>query len=141
MLSASAQNYSCNTYPPTTVVAQLKAQVELLRRFEREAADRLVGLDTRPYEWLLAQARAAEAVIAVPAQLAAEQDALARCGNRIRTVRRDCAMAAGTLVRVLDELVMGEATSEAKVAYAQAMPLCERSAGLTPINTTLRVLK
>ncbi|MEA2989587.1 MAG: hypothetical protein QOG83_2298, partial [Alphaproteobacteria bacterium] len=88
---AAAQLYSCRSYPPSNVVAQIKARVEAMRRIEREAADRLTGLDTRPYDWLHEQARAAEAAIAVPALLAGE-DALMRCRNFVRPLRRDCAV-------------------------------------------------
>jgi hypothetical protein len=134
---AAAQTYSCRGYPPVAVVAQLKSRVEALRRVEREAADRLVGLDTRPYEWLLGQARAGEAAIAVAALLAAEERLL-RCPNIIQPLRRDCAMGAASLVRVIEELVAGEASHAAKLAYAQTMRPCERSTGLTPIETALR---
>lgn len=135
-----AQVYSCRGYPTRTVTAELKSQAEALRRIERESADRLIGLDTRPYDWLLAQARAAEAAIAVPARLAAEQ-ALSRCRNAIRPMRGDCALAAAALVRVVAELGEGEATADAKAAYAQAMPTCERGFGLTPLETALRTAK
>jgi hypothetical protein len=128
--------YSCR-YPSAGVIAQLKVQVEALRRLEREAADRMVGLDTRPYEWLLEQARAAEATIAVPAALAAEAD-LRRCRNFIRPLRADCATSAGALVRVIAELVAGDASVDARKALAEAVPHCERWVGLMPLNTRLR---
>jgi hypothetical protein len=134
---AAAQVYSCRSYPPPAVVAQLKARVEALRRIEREAADRLVGLDTRPYDWLLAQARDGAAAIADTALLAAEGD-LKRCRNFIRPIRGHCAAAASGLVRVMEELVAGDATKDAKQAYAQAMPNCEQGMKLMPLSTTLR---
>jgi hypothetical protein len=137
---AAAQLYSCRSYPPSNVVVQIKAGVEAMRRIEREAADRLTGLDTRPYDWLHEQARAAEAAIAVPALLAGE-DALMRCRNFVRPLRRDCAVAAAALVRVIGELVAGEATGEAKTAYAQTMPHCERTTALTPLDTALRTVR
>ena len=34
-------------------LSQIKTRVEALRLIEREAADRMAGLDTRSYEWLL----------------------------------------------------------------------------------------
>jgi hypothetical protein len=140
---AMAQDYSdasCRRYPPRAVLAEIKGRVETLRRTEREAADRLIGLDTRPYDWLLGQARSAEAVIAVPALLAAEGEALQKCRVFIPPLRRDCAIAAGALVRVIEDLVAGEPTNEARMALAQTMPHCERAAGLTPIDTALRAL-
>jgi len=135
---ASAPAYACRGYPPAALVAQIKTRVEALRRIEREAADRLVGRDTRPYDWLLEQVRAAEAAIAEPAALAAE-DELSRCRNFILPIRRDCAAAAPSLVRVIDELNSGEASKEAKLALAQAMPPCERLFRFAPLDTRLRV--
>jgi hypothetical protein len=136
---AAAQIYSCRGYPSPAVVAQIKARVEALRRIEREAADRVVGLDTRPYDWLLAQARAGEATLADPVLLAAEDD-LKRCRNYIRPLRRSCAAAAAALVRVIEDLVAGDATRDAKQAYAQAMPNCEQETKLAPLSTSLRTL-
>jgi hypothetical protein len=135
--TARAQGYSCRGYPPASVVMQVLSRVEALRRIEREAADRIAGLDTRPYEWLLEQAKAGEAAIAVPTLLAAEE-ALGRCRNFIQPVRMSCALGAAALVRVIGELVAGEATAEAKMAYAQVMPKCEQALKIKSIETTLR---
>jgi hypothetical protein len=138
---AATQDYSdaaCRRYPTRAVLMDIKARVEALRRIEREAADRLIGLDTRPYEWLLGQAQAAEAAIAIPALVAAEKAALERCRIVIPSVRRDCAVGAAALVRVLGELVAGDASNEAKMVFAQTMPSCERWAGLKPLDTALR---
>jgi hypothetical protein len=137
---ASAQLYSCRGYPPSEVLSQVKAQVEVLRRLEREAADRLSGADTRTFEWLLGQTRAAAAAIAVPALLAAEGE-LDRCRNLVRPLRRECANAAAALVRLIERLAANEPADEAKAAYAQAVPACERSCGLKPIDTAFRTPK
>ncbi len=60
--SGSAQAASCADYPRSASRA-VKPRVEALRLIEREAADRRQGLDTRPYPYLVEQARAvAEAV-------------------------------------------------------------------------------
>jgi hypothetical protein len=140
----AAQDYSdssCRRHHPPAVLAEIKTRVEAMRRIEREAADRLTGLDTRPYQWLLDQARAAEAAIAVPALVAAEEEALKRCRISIKPLRRDCAIGAAALVRVIGELVAGDATNEAKMALAQTMPPCERVAGLKPLDTALRAFR
>ena len=63
VLATPAAAAGCRDYGQT-VVAALKPSVEALRKIEREAADRMVGLDTRPYDYLVGQARAALAVIA-----------------------------------------------------------------------------
>ena len=137
LLPEPATAQSCRDYPSGALVARIKTRVEALRRIEREAADRTIGLDTRPYDWLLGQARGAADAIADPAALAAE-DALARCRNYIRPVRRECAGAAAMLVRMLEELDAGAASRESKAAYAQAMPQCERHMKLAPLSTPLR---
>jgi hypothetical protein len=134
---AKAQSLSCRSYPTAVIVSQIKNRVEALRRIEREAHDRAIGLDTRPYEWLLSQARAGPAAIADPAALAAEA-ALSRCRNHIRPLRRVCAGAAAMLVRMIEELAADGVTKESKQAYVEAMPQCETWLGLMPLNTSLR---
>jgi hypothetical protein len=147
------------------VVRDIALRVEAMRRLERETADRLVGLDTRPYAWLLEQARKAESEIAVPALLEAERS-LDRCRNNIRPLRAGCASAASALVRVIEDIIAAEAKpdkkpdvkkddsqrdrrddtkddkknagSEARKAFAQVMPICERAVSLAPLDTTLR---
>jgi hypothetical protein len=133
-----AQVYHCRGYPQADVVAQIKSQTEALRRLEREADDRIRGLDTRPYDWLLEQARASEQAIAVPALLAAEDALLQTCRNAIRPVRRGCAAGAAALVEVIGELAAGDAKKDSKQVYLQTMPLCERWLSLTPLQTALR---
>jgi hypothetical protein len=135
---AEAQSLSCRSYPTAVIVFQIKSRVEALRRIEREADDRSIGLDTRPYEWLLGQARAGPTAIADPAALAAEA-ALNRCRNHIRPLRRVCAGAAAMLVRLIEELAVGGVTLESKQAYMEVMPQCETWLGLMPLNTTLRM--
>ena len=134
---AEAQSLSCRSYPSAMIVSQIKSRIEALRRLEREADDRAIGLDTRPYEWLLSQARASPAAIADPAALAAEA-ALSRCRNYIRPLRRVCAAASAMLVRIIEELEAGSVTKESKQAYVEAMPQCETWLGLMPLNTSLR---
>lgn len=138
--AATAQTYSCRAYPPPAVLSQIKTQVEIVRRTEQEAADRLAGLDTRPYGWLRDQARTADAAIAVPTLLTAE-DALKRCEKFITPVRGTCAIASSALVRLLEQLAAGNASDEAKFGYAQTMPKCEHIFGLKPLDTALRRFK
>jgi hypothetical protein len=136
-----AQSYDCRRYPPADVIASLKAQAEAMRKIELETADRIRGLDTRPYEWLLEQARAAEKSISVPALLKAEDSLFERCRNAVRPVRRGCAAGAAALVEVLTELAATErARKESRQVYLQTMPLCERWLGLTPQQSALRSL-
>jgi len=139
---ATAQTYDCRRYPPADVRASLKTQAEAMRKIELETADRIRGLDTRPYDWLLGQARAAEKAIAVPAPLKAEDKLFERCRNAVRPVRRGCAAASAALVEVIDELATsGQARRESRQVYLQTMPLCERWLGLTPLESALRTME
>ena len=52
---------SCGSYPKD-IRAAIKKHVETLRALERETTDRLKGLDTRTFDYLAAQARAATGV-------------------------------------------------------------------------------
>lgn len=135
---AAAQIYDCRRYPPSDVMASLKTQAEAMRKIELEAADRIKGLDTRPYEWLLEQTRAAEKAIAVPALLKAEDALLERCRNAIKPVRRVCAAAAAALTDVIGELAVGAPGKASKQLYLQTMSQCERWLSLAPLQTALR---
>ncbi len=140
MLSSPAvgEAASCRGYGQE-IQAAIKRHVEALRLVEREAADRVAGLDTRPYAYLLAQARAAALVIDDKDGLAAE-DALSRCRNYIAPARRTCATAAQALVRLIEEQVAGAATAATKQAYGRSMPQCERWMGLVPLQTEFRAV-
>jgi hypothetical protein len=149
--------YGCRDYPPRGVVQEIKLRVDALRSVERETADRLVGLDTRPYDWLVEQARKAQSEIAVPALMEAEKS-LDRCRNYIRPLRAYCAGAGLALIRVIEEIIAAEAKkvdpkddkkddakndgknpgNEARKAFAETVPYCERALSLTPLDTTLR---
>ena len=137
---------SCRGYPQG-IRAAIKKQVEVLRALEREAADRLKGLDTRPFDYLLDQASAAAGVIGDEDALAAE-DGLSRCPQSIPPVRRVCTEAAHALVSLIEQQAAGSATTqakqaeakqaEAKQAYARAMPQCERWMEFAPLITVFR---
>jgi hypothetical protein len=77
---------SCRGYPQD-VRAAIKKHVEALRALEHEAADRLKGLDTRTFEYLLVQARGTAAAIADKDALAKEEG-LDRCRGDVPPVRR-----------------------------------------------------
>jgi hypothetical protein len=129
---------SCRGYPREIRLA-IKTQVEALRALERETADRLKGLDTRTFDYLLGQARAAAGVIADKAALAAEEE-LNRCRHSIPPVRRVCAEAAQALVSLIEEQATGATTSASKQLYAQAMPRCERWMDFAPLMTVFRTV-
>ena len=147
---------SCRGHPHG-VRAAIKKQVEALRALEREAADRLKGLDTRPFDYLRDRARAAAGVIGDKDALAAEEG-LSRCPQPIPPVRRVCTEAAHALVSLIEQQGNDPATpqakqiepkqaeakqadakqADAKQAYARAMPQCERWMDFAPLVTVFR---
>jgi len=108
-----------------------------MRALEREAADRLKGLDTRTFDYLLRQTRAVAGVIADKNALAAEEE-LSRCRESIPPVRRVCAEAAQALASLIEARAAGTADKTPKQLYAQAMPQCERWMDFPPLNTVFR---
>jgi hypothetical protein len=133
---AGAEAAPCRNYPAAAARA-VKPRVEALRMVEREAADRLVGLDTRPWPYLVGQARAAAAAIGEPRALQ-DEDGLDRCPDAVPRVRRVCATAALALAGALEEQAAGAATRISKQIFAQAMAICEGFTGLAPLRTDLR---
>src|SRR6266478_4172263 len=75
-----AQPVSCRNYPDT-VRPSLRPRVDALRRLEREADDRLRGLDTRTYPFLADQARKAADLMADAKMLENEEAGAKRCRN------------------------------------------------------------
>jgi hypothetical protein len=126
----------CRNYPATAARA-IKPRVEALRLVEREAADRLSGLDTRPFPFLVGQARAAAGAIGEPRALQ-DEDGLDRCPDAVPHVRRVCIAAALALAGALEEQAAGQASQISKQIYAQAMAICEGFMGLAPLRTAWR---
>src|SRR5262245_1161646 len=108
---------SCRSYPQG-VRAAIKKQVEALRALEREAADRLKGLDTRPFDYLRDRARAAAGVTGDKDPLAAEER-LSRCPRSPPPVRRVCTEAAHALVSLMEQQAASSATTQAGQAEAK----------------------
>jgi hypothetical protein len=133
--SAATAAASCRGYPAAAAHA-IKPRVEALRLVEREAADRLIGLDTRPWTYLIGQAGAAANVIG-EARALQDEDGLGRCPDAIAHVRRVCATAALALASALEEQAAG-ASGISRPIYAQAMAICESFMGLAPLHTFLR---
>ena len=131
-----AETQSCRGYPESAK-RLIKSRVEALRLVEREAADRLRGLDTRTFTYLAAEARKAADLIG-DAQALKDEDRLNQCRNAVPPVRHICRNAALSLASVLDEQEAGAATKDTRQAFADAMPRCERLMGLPPLNTAWR---
>jgi hypothetical protein len=126
----------CRNYPAVAGRA-IKPRVEALRLVEREAADRLIGLDTRPFPFLSGQARAAAEAIG-EARTLEDEDGLDRCPEPVPHVRRVCAIAARALAGALEEQAAGRASAISKQIYAQAIAICEGSMGLAPLHSAWR---
>jgi hypothetical protein len=132
----TAEAAPCRNYPAAAARA-IKPRVEAVRLVEREAADRLIGLDTRPFSYLSGQARAAAGLIG-EARALQDEDGLDRCPDAVPHVRRVCATAALALAFALEEQAAGAATTISKQIYAQAMAICEGFMGLAPLRSVWR---
>jgi hypothetical protein len=133
---AGADAASCRDYPAAAARA-IKPRVEAVRLLEREAADRAKGLDTRPYPYLIGQARAAADAIGEVRPLA-EEDELAKCPQALPHVRRVCATAARALAFALEEQHAGVGEQISRQIYGQAMAICEGFVNVTPLRTPFR---
>ena len=126
----------CRNYPATAARA-IKPRIEALRLVEREAVDRQAGLDTRPWPYLVGQARAVAGAIGETRALQ-DEDGLDRCPEAVPHVRRMCATAALALAGALEEEAAGAVSQISKQIYGQAMAICEGFMGLAPLRTALR---
>ena len=111
--------------------------VEAMRRYEHEASDRLKGLDSRPFDFLLGEARKTSEVIANPAALKLEEN-LKSCRNWTAPVRQICAGAAQALVEVLEKYVADPKADYDRPGFAKAVAECERLMDLKPLKSAIR---
>ena len=133
---AGADAASCRDYPAAAARA-LKPRIEAVRLIEREAADRVKGLDTRPYPYLVGQARAAADAIG-EARALADEDELAKCPQALPHARRVCAIAARALAYALEEQSAGIGEQISRQIYGQAMAICEGFVNVAPLRTPFR---
>lgn len=134
-LAFEASALSCRNFVREAQTAFAKEVIQL-RRYELEAADRLKGLDSRPYRFMHEEATKALAVVADAAALK-DEEAL-RCPTAIRPIRKICAGSAQLLVDVLAKHVASAAPQYDKPQYASAMAECETLLGLKPLTTRIR---
>jgi len=135
-LIQSANAASCRWFARDAQAA-IGTHVAALQRIEHEASDRLKGLDSRPFDFLLGEARKTTAVIADPAALKDEEE-LARCRNATRPIRKICAGAAQALVDILDKHVASAKPEYDKPPYAAAMAACEQALGRRQLKSAIR---
>ena len=136
---AAAQTVTCRNYPES-IRLLVKPRVEALRLLEREAADRLRGLDTRTFPFLAGEVRKAADLIADPKALKEEEDGIGKCRNAVPPMRAICRSAALALATAIDEQEKDAATKESRQAYAEAIPRCEQLMGLQPLSTAWRTI-
>jgi len=136
LVSADARALSCRNFAREAQAAFAR-EVKALRQYESEAADRLKGLDSRPFSFMRDEAKKAVAVIADTERLK-DEEALARCRNATKPIRRICAGSAQLLLDILDKHVTSAAPEYDKPQYASAMAECETLLGLKPLTTRIR---
>jgi hypothetical protein len=131
-----ANALSCRSFA-REVKAGIGSHVAALQRYEHEAADRLKGLDSRPFDFLLGEARKTTAVIADAAALK-DEEALARCRNPTKAIRKLCADAAQRLVEILDRHAATAKPDYDRAQYAALMGECEKLIELKPLKSAIR---
>jgi len=117
--------------------AAIGSHVTALQRIEHEASDRAKGLDSRPFEFLLGEARKTTAIVADPAALKREEG-LERCRNWTQPIRKMCATAAQMLVDALEKHVANAKPDYDKAQYAAAMEACEKPMGVKSLKSAIR---
>jgi len=142
LLAPDASAASCRNFVREAQIAFAK-EVILLRRYELEAADRLKGLDSRPFSFVRDEAKKAAAIIADPDRLK-DEETLERCRTPTKPIRKICVGSAQMLVDILEKHVVfeknlaGAKPDYDKPQYATAMAECETLLGLRPLETRIR---
>jgi hypothetical protein len=131
--SASAQ--TCRNYLQAAR-ADIGKQVAAMQRLEHEASDRLKGLDSRPFDFLLGEARKTAAVIIDPALQ--PKDGVKDCRDPTHPVRRICADAAQTWLDVLQKYVAAAKPDYDRPRFAAIVEDCEKLMDLKPLKSAIR---
>jgi len=128
---------TCRGYPEAAR-PQLKPKVDALRLLEREAADRLRGLDTRTYPFLAGEVSKTADLIGDAKAIEQEAAGVEKCRNAVEPVRAICRGAALALATAIEEQEKEAATKASRQAYGEAMARCEQLMGLQPLSTAWR---
>jgi hypothetical protein len=130
---AAAQN--CRNYLQAARL-DIGKHVAALQRLEHEASDRSKGLDSRPFDFLLGEARRTAAIIADPALQGAggSRD----CRDPAHPVRRICLDAAQAWVDVLAKYAANPKPDYDKPRYAATVEDCEKLMDLKPLKSVIR---
>ena len=130
---ASAQG--CRNYLQAAR-ADIGKHVATMQRLEHEASDRLKGLDSRPFDFLLGEARKTAAIIADPALQGAGGSM--DCRDPAHPVRRICLDAAQAWVGVLEKYVASPKSDYDKPRFAATVEDCEKLMDLKPLKSVIR---
>src|SRR5947207_1959291 len=117
---ASAQ--SCPNYL-LAARADIARHVATMQRLEHEASDRSKGLDSRPFDFLLGEARKTAAIIADPALQGA--GGAKDCRDPAQPVRLICMDAAQAWVDVLAKYVANPKPAYDKLRFGATVGDCE----------------
>jgi hypothetical protein len=135
---ASAQN--CPNYLQAAR-ADIGKHVATMQRYEREANDRVKGLDTRPFAFLLAEARKTAAIIADPAlqpKGGPDKGGPADCRDPTHPVRKICADAAQAWVDLLQKYASTPKPDYDRPRFAASVEDCEKLMDLKPLKSAIR---
>jgi len=116
--------------------ADIGKHVAAMQRLEHEASDRQKGLDSRPFDFLLGEARKTAAIITDPALQGAggSKD----CRDPTHPVRQICRDAAQAWVEVLEKYVAGPKPDYDKRRFTATVENCEKLMNLKPLKSVIR---
>ena len=138
LVSLAAQDASaqeCRNYL-LAARADIGKHVATMQRLEHEASDRLKGLDSRPFAFLLGEARKTATIIADPALQGAGGST--DCRDPAHPVRRICLDAAQAWVEVLEKYVANPKPAYDRQRFAATVEDCEKLMDLKPLKSAIR---
>jgi hypothetical protein len=115
--------------------ADISKHVAAMQGLEHEASDRLKGLDSRPFDFLLGQARKTAAIIADPGLQGAGSKG---CRDPAHPVRQMCRDAAQAWVEALEKYVASPKPDYDKQRFAATVEDCEKLMALKPLRSVIR---
>jgi hypothetical protein len=116
--------------------ADIGRHVATMQRLEHEASDRSKGLDSRPFDFLLGEARKTAAIIADPGLQGAGGSK--GCRDPAHPVRQMCRDAAQAWVEVLEKYVASPKPTYDKQRFAATVEDCEKLMDLKPLKSVIR---
>jgi hypothetical protein len=134
-LGEHANAQSCRNYLQAAR-ADIGKHVAAMQRYEHEVSDRLKGLDSRPFDFLLGEARKTAAIIADPSLQ--PRDGAQDCRDPAHPVRRLCADAAQAWIDVLQKYQSTPKPDYDRPRFAATVEDCEKLMNLKPLKSPIR---